>query len=177
MKKAMIAMVLGCAAILSARDVKDYLDTAKIGASMIPGWTINKSNKAADYGKTQIIVGSEADEKAFQIVAPADRSAAVYMISSTPVNVGEFLEFSAKVKGKGQITFSFYTYNAKDQYVAGVKIPNKTFVLTGTWTEIKCKLPVKDSAASQVGRIRPCFSLSKGGELQIEDIDLELDND
>ena len=177
MKKALIAITLCCAAILPAKDIKDYLDTAKIGAAMIPNWTVNKSSKAADYGKTQIVVGSEADEKALKVTAPADRGVAVYMLVSTPVNAGEFLEYSAKVKGKGQLTLSFYTYNAKDQYVGGVKIPNKTFVLTDTWTEIKCKFPVKDSAASPVGRIRPCFTLTKGGELLIEDIDLELDKD
>ena len=117
MKKTLIAVVLGCAAILAARDIKDNLERAVIGADMIPGWQINKSGKAADYGKGKIIVGHEADEKALQLNAPADRTLSIYMQSSTPVKVGEYLEFSADVKGKGMVTISYYTYNAKDQYI------------------------------------------------------------
>lgn len=177
MKKTLIAVVLGCAAILSARDIKDNLDKAKIGANIIPGWTINRSSKAADYGKGKIIVGSEADEKAFQFQAPADRSNSFYMLGATPVKVGEFLEFSAEVKGKGTVTISYYAYSAKNGFLTGIKIPYKTFTLTNDWQEIECKLPIVPSTKGTVALIRPSIRVSQGGLLVIEDIDLEIDND
>lgn len=177
MKKTLIAVVFGCAAILTARDIADNLDRARIGADMIPGWLINKSVKAADYGKGKIIVGHEADEKALQLNAPADRTVSIYMSSSTPVKAGEFLEFSADVKGKGAVTISYYTYNAKEQFITDVKVPSRTFTLTPVRTEIKCKLPIAPSKSNSLSRIRPCIVLSKGGEMVIEDIDLEIDND
>ena len=177
MKKTLIAVVLGCAAILAARDIKDNLERAVIGADMIPGWQINKSGKAADYGKGKIIVGHEADEKALQLNAPADRTLSIYMQSSTPVTVGEYLEFSADVKGKGMVTISYYTYNAKDQYIGDVKTQSQSFTLTENLKEIKCKLKIMPSKSTSLGRIRPCIVVSKGGELVIEDIDIEIDND
>ncbi|MBQ9770431.1 MAG: hypothetical protein IJW23_01265 [Lentisphaeria bacterium] len=178
MKKTLIALSLAAAALVSARDIKDNLDSAKIGAEMIPGWTINRSNKAADYGKSVIVVGSEADEKALQLTAPADRSNSIYMLGATAVNAGEFLEFSAKVKGKGTVTLSYYPYGEKGGFVGGVPVPYKAVVLGNNWVEIKCKLQVKNSNnGTLVKFIRPCISLSKGGELLIEDIDLEIDND
>ena len=178
MKKTLIAVSLATVSLLSARDIKDYLDSAKIGAPMIPGWTINRSNKAADYGKGEVVVGSEADEKAFKLTAPADRSNAIYMLGSTSVKAGEFLEFSAKVKGKGTVTFTYYPYGIKGAFVSGVPVPTKTVVLTDKWTEVKGKLEVKNSKnGTIVGAIRPSIVLSKGGELLIEDIDLEIDND
>lgn len=177
MKKTLIALVLGCAAILSARDIKDNLDRAKIGAKMIPGWTLNHSRKAADYGKGKVVVGSESDEKAFEFTAPADRGNSIYMLSSTPVKVGEFLEFSMKVKGTGTISLSYFTYTSKDRYLGGVKIPRKSFQLTNNWQEIECKLEIMPSKNGTVGRIRPCIALSKGGKVVIEDIDLEIDDD
>ena len=178
MKKTLIALSLATLSLLSARDIKDNLDSAKIGAPMIPGWTINRSSKAPDYGKGEIVVGSESDEKALKLTAPADRSNGIYMLSATTVKAGEFLEFSAKVKGKGSVTFSYYPYNAKGGFVGGVPVPYKAFTLTGEWVEVKCKLEVKDSKnGTAVVGIRPCLTLSKGGELMIEDIDLEIDND
>ena len=178
MKKTLIALSLAAAALVSARDIRDNLDSAKVGDAMIPGWTINRSNKAADYGKSVIVVGSEADEKALKLTAPADRSNSIYMLGATTAKAGEFLEFSAKVKGKGTVTLSYYPYTAKGGFVGGVPVPYKAFVLSDSWVEIKCKLEVKNSRnGTIVGSIRPCVSLSKGGELFIEDIDLEIDND
>ena len=178
MKKTLIALSLATLSLLSARDIKDNLDTAKIGDPMIPGWMINRSTKAPDYGKGEIVVGSKADEKALKLTAPAERSNGIYMRSATTVKAGEFLEFSAKVKGKGSVTFSYYPYNAKGGFVGGVPVPYKAFTLTNEWVEVKCKLEVKDSKnGTAVVGIRPCLTLSKGGELMIEDIDLEIDND
>ena len=177
MKKSLVATIFCCAAILSARDIADNLDRAAIGSKMIPGWTINKVGKAADYGKSEIVVGSEPDDKALKLIAPAKRYVAVYMLTSTPVRNGDFLEFSADVKGKGTVTFAYYTYNAKDRFI-GVPVSRKTITLTNSWKEVKCKLPIKNTTGDKaVARIRPCITLSAGGELLIEDIDLEIDND
>ena len=99
------------------------------------------------------------------------------MLTSTPVRNGDFLEFSADVKGKGTVTFAYYTYNAKDRFI-GVPVSRKTITLANSWKEVKCKLPIKNTTGDKaVARIRPCITLSAGGELLIEDIDLEIDND
>ena len=177
MKKTLMTLAVGCMALVSARDIPVQLEQAKLGADVIPGWTFNKSVKAFQ-GKGEIVIGSEADEKALQLTAPADRSNSIYMLGATAVNAGEFLEFSAKVKGKGTVTLSYYPYGEKGGFVGGVPVPYKAVVLGNNWVEIKCKLQVKNSNnGTLVKFIRPCISLSKGGELLIEDIDLEIDND
>ena len=177
MKKTLLTLAVGCAALVSARDIPVQLERAAIGAAEIPGWTVNKSAKADDYGKGEIVVGSEADEKAFHAIAPAKRTSAYYMIAHTPVKVGEYLEFSADIKGKGTVTFSYYMYDAKGRFLSGVRPDRKVFTLTDRWTEVKFKLKIISSPEGTVGKIRPCFTLSPGTDLLIEDLELEIDDD
>lgn len=176
MKKTLMTLAVGCMALVSARDIPVQLEQAKLGADVIPGWTFNKSVKAFQ-GKGEIVIGSEADEKAFHVVTPAGKSTAYYMQAGVPVKVGEYLEISADVKGKGSITFSYYTYTDKDGFLSGVKAESKTINLTGNWKEIKFKLKINPSTQGVVSRIRPCFTVAPGSEVWIEDLELEIDDD
>ena len=177
MKKTLIACVLGCAALLAARDVAVPLNSAKIGAASIPGWIINKSNPAADYGKAEIIAGSEADEKAFKVTAPADRNATFYSTKAYPAKVGEKIEFSAKVKGKGRFLFGFYGYAANGvKYLDGIPNRDRTFDLTDTLTEIKVEIVITASPQGEIGTVRPFFATVKGSELIIEDLEIDIED-
>lgn len=176
MKKTLIALTLCCAAILSARDITVALNSAKIGDATIPGWVINKSNKAADYGKGEIIAGSEADEKAFKITPPADRATSFYTAAAHKAKPGDKVELSAKVKGKGSFSFGYYTYDATGaRFLSGVRNTSKSHPLKDEWTEVEIELVVGTSPQGEIGMIRPVISVAKGAELIIEDIEIEID--
>ena len=103
MKKTLIVLSLACAALLAARDIPVSMDNAKIGAETIPGWILDKYGKIEDLGSGKIVVGSEADDKAFHVVSTL-RTTAFFRTSAVPVKIGETFEFSAKIKGKGKYT-------------------------------------------------------------------------
>ena len=178
MKHAAIALAICFAAVLSAGDVSVPLNSAKIGDATIPGWVLNKSHKADDYGKGEVIAGSEADEKAFKVTPPADRGISFYSGKAYPAKVGYKLEFSADVKGKGTVTFGFYAYNETgNKYIGGLKNHTKTFQLTDKLTEVKAEIFVEATPLGEIGAIRPVISVSKDSELVIEDIDIDIEDD
>ena len=175
MKKALLLLAFGCAAVLAADDLPVGLKTAKLGAPTIPGWIINKSSKAADYGKGEIIAASEPGKMAFKIVAPADRGVAFYTARAFPVKVGQVLEVSAKVKGKGWLSLGFYGYG-NNRFLGGIANSNKSFQLQEGLTEVKAEIVINGSKAGNLDSIRPAITVSKGGEAVIEDLEVEIEN-
>lgn len=177
MKKTLIALVLSCAALLAARDIRVNLNGAKLGADKIPGWMLNRSGKSADFGKGEVVAGSESDKKAFKMKAPANRHVAFYTVNAYPVKVGEKLEISADVKGKGTITVGYYAYGEKGRNITAAPGSSKTFKLTDKKTEIECEIPLDAPKSGKLLTIRPFISVAAGGEAVVEDIEIEIDND
>ena len=176
MKKTLFALALGCAAMLVAKDIPVGLKNAKIGAPTLPGWILNRSGKAADYGKGEIIAGSKAGEKAFKITAPANLRAAFYTASPFSVKVGQVLKISAKAKGKGTIIFGFYGYNNGSKFLGGIADASKSFQLTEEMTELKAEIIVNKSTQGELNTLRPAITVMKGGEAVLEDIEIEIED-
>lgn len=176
MKKTLFLLAIGCAAVLAAEELPVGLKTAKIGAPVIPGWIINKSAKAVDYGKGEIVAASEAGKMAFKISAPADRGAAFYTARAFPVKIGQVLEISAKVKGKGSITLGFYGYNNGAKFLGGIANTGKTFQLQEGLTKVKAEIVIGSAKTGELNTLRPAITVSAGGEAVIEDLEIEIEN-
>lgn len=174
MKKTLIALVLGCTAMLAARNIGVNLNGGKIGASAIPGWLLNRSGKSADFGKGEIIAGSETNKKAFKMTAPANRHVAFYTMSAYSIKEGEKLVITADVKGKGTITVGYYAYGEKGRNVSAGPNSNKTFTLTGSKTNAKCEIVITSSKQAKILSIRPFMSVATGGEATIENLKIEI---
>ena len=173
MKKTVFAIICCCAAAVFAGEleIKDILKKSKIGAAAPVNWALNKK---VDAGTGIIIQGSEKDEKAFKITSPKV-STYFYSLVSYDAKLGDKVKISADVIGKGTFFAGFYIYNDKNQYIATVG-SMKSYVLNGKKQEVEFEFIIPNGIKGEIAHhIRPALGISGGGEVIIEDLEVEID--
>ena len=172
MKKRLIPLIFACAALLSAEDFPIGLDKAKIGDSKMPGWNLNTFGFKDGVGKGEIIAGSKEGTKAFKFTTTTRMTA--FYTKAVPSKVGDVLEFTARVKGKGTLILGYYNYGDKYVYLQAAPESSRSFKLQPDWQEISCKITVVPSQKGELKYVRPMITLRSNSEVIMEDISIKL---
>ncbi len=173
MKHTLIPVILSCAALLAAKDIPVRMDKAKIGDSKIPGWSLNTFGFKDGVGKGEIVAGSQDGIKAFKFTT-TNRMTSFYVSKAEPVKIGDVLEITARVKGKGRLILGYYAYAEKHRYLQAAKDSSREITLTDEWQEVKCVITVSAPPKGDLKMIRPMITLRPNSDMLMEDIVIEL---
>jgi hypothetical protein len=174
MKKIMIALVCAGAFALSAGEVKIAWDKAKIGDTKIPGWVLDNFGSYKDQvGSGKIIAGSKEGTVAFQVTGK-EKNTAFFKQNADPAKPGDIVKITAKIKGRGDITFGYYCYGP-NKFVGGMSNTYKVFTATGEFQEISAELEIQNHPkGEEITRIRVMITGRPDCDVIIEDLKYEI---
>lgn len=173
MKKTFIMCALAFAAVLSAKEVSFNMKRAKIGDTCIPFWHQNFHGAKTGHGKGEVIAATKAGAKAFKITSFA-RNTVFFSGAAYNISVGDTLEISARVKGKGSVIFSYYGYTIKGAFLPVPPTVAKKETLSNDWKNIKLQIKIVPSMKGEQKRIRPVVTALANSEVILEDVKMQL---
>ncbi len=121
----------------------------KPGKKELPaGWLQNKGGWAKPFGKVEVVAGSKNNIKAMKITS-TKKSTHVYTGTMFPVKVGDKVELSFKVKGKGKGSIGIYSYDNKGWIVTDTQ----SFAAKPEWGDLKKTIKVVPGKKTIKGKV------------------------
>lgn len=169
-----LTLLFAAATILSAAEAPVIKMSAGIDSGFNKpygaAWWLHRAQSAK--GSKAAIV-REGENKYLKAEIPADKKKNANIVCDIPFLPlkGATLEISAKVKGKGTLSFNFYTYETSGKYVGIYGTGKSHTIASQKWQECKdsfsfAKLPAR------VGQLRLVLIAGNGSKIAVDDVKL-----
>ena len=172
MKKYVLALFAAAIALASQADpfeVNGKFEKINKKTGRPVSWNFNAWNNYKPHPKVEVITaeGESATMHIFDI--QGKRGTELYFAKPQPALPGDTITITAKIKGKGTVTFGIQLRDEKNNYLGYIK-KGGSKKLTEEWQEVKVSFKVVNATKGPTKNIYITFGCNSGNEIFIKDL-------